>query len=90
MKFELDAEQIEKVNQWLSERCHELALEQLKNPELAKFVFESDTGQLYPYLGAIGGGVTYQFSPSSIGTFVSVIWLKGHSKEQTLDLIDYF
>lgn len=27
---------------------------------------------LYPYLGAIGGGVTYLFTPTSIGTFAAV------------------
>ena len=37
-----------------------------------------------PYQGAIGGGVTYEFTPTSIGTVFKV---KANGKE--LDLSDY-
>lgn len=41
---------------------------------------------LYPYLGAIGGGVTYLFTPTSIGTFAAV-QLSGDTERH--DLTDF-
>ncbi len=41
------------------------------------------------YSGAIGGDVTFQFTPTSIGVIEKVIYFKGTSKEAMLDLTDY-
>lgn len=41
------------------------------------------------YTGAIGGGLTYQFSPTSIGCAVNVYWMIGTKSEKSIDLSDY-
>ncbi len=42
----------------------------------------------YPYEGAIGGGLTYQFTPNSIGMTTSVVYSTATNKYK-LDLTDY-
>ena len=42
----------------------------------------------YPYTGAIGGAMSYVFSPTSIGDHVSVIYKIGDFRRE-LDLTDY-
>lgn len=39
--------------------------------------------------GAIGGAVTYAFTPTSLGIVTKVIFLRGTKHEQVLDLTDY-
>jgi len=85
MKFHLDKEQIAKLEPWCEEQDRivyerQLALEP-GDPigELAK-----ELGG--PYYGAIGGALTYCFSPTSLGTVVKV---KHAGTGAILDLSDY-
>lgn len=86
--FSLDKPQLEKLTTWLNEKEHALGEEQLKG-EHAMWVQRHDDGHLMPYLGAIGGGLTYEFTPTSLGDVVKVTWCKGTSHEATIDLSDY-
>lgn len=43
----------------------------------------------HPYFGAIGGGVTWQYTHTSIGTAKKVIFGKGTKWEKAVDLTDY-
>ncbi len=39
--------------------------------------------------GSIGGGLTYEFTPTSIGVVLKVYFFKDTSKQQSIDLSDY-
>lgn len=39
--------------------------------------------------GAIGGALTYEFTPTSLGTVTKVYYLKGHPNETSIDITDY-
>lgn len=80
--FKLTEKQIEKLNAWVTERDAAAAAKQRSNPEIAKWMLDENT----PYEGAIGGGLTYMFTPTGIGTFVSV---KHSLTDEVLDLNDY-
>lgn len=74
-----------KIEKWLTEEIFpKIIAEQKKtfeNPD--EFIQQSwDLG--YPYTGAIGGGLTYHFSPTGLGTAFTVTYL-----EHELDLTDY-
>lgn len=40
---------------------------------------------LYPYMGAIGGSMTYLFTPTSIGTFAAVQFSGDHERHNLTD-----
>lgn len=42
-----------------------------------------------PYEGAIGGGLTYEFTPTSLGVIVDVVFAKGTKHEAKLMLTDF-
>lgn len=42
-----------------------------------------------PYMGACGGGVTYEFTPTSLGLCTSVTWMKGTKHEASINLTNY-
>jgi hypothetical protein len=88
MKFEITDKQKEKMNKWLKD---EIYPEQI-NKQKEYLKEHADVADLYgychkngyPYEGAIGGGVTYKFTPTSVGTVVKAV---AYDKE--LDLTDY-
>lgn len=41
------------------------------------------------YTGAIGGALTYEFTPTTIGLVTKVTWMRGSKNEDTIDLTDY-
>jgi hypothetical protein len=41
------------------------------------------------YHGAIGGGFTFEFSPTNLGVVAKVVHAKGMPDEETCDLTDY-
>ncbi len=85
MNFQITPEEHAKVNKWLHETVYPAILEeQRKDPSKAMWHVEDENGYVYPYFGAIGGEVTYRFTPTSIGTAVHVEAC-GHE----LDLTDY-
>ena len=42
-----------------------------------------------PQHGAIGGALTYQFTPTTVGLVTKAVFLLGTEREQVLDLSDY-
>jgi len=85
MNFQLTQEDLEKVDKWLHETVYPAILkDQKKDPSKAMWHTEDENGRVYPYFGAIGGDITYSFTPTSIGTVVKV-----ESCGHELDLTDY-
>lgn len=87
MKFELDQEQIKKYKTWRKTQDAEAAKRQLEsgkfedNPVAVSLM---QSGR--PYCGAIGGGVTFSFTPTGLGDICNVTHaLTG----ETLHLTDY-
>ncbi len=73
MKFKLNEAQLAKLKVWRKERDDAWAK---KHP--------SPFGDDLPYYGAIGGSLTYSFTPTSIGTVVII----KHADDMKLDLSD--
>jgi hypothetical protein len=67
----------------------DLTEEQCK--KVAEWVAEIDPPREdgMPKHGAIGGALTYQFTPTSVGTVTKAVFLIGTDHEQSLDLSDY-
>lgn len=86
MRFELTPKEVQKVNDWLASTVYPAIIEKQKeSAELQKMHFARDAWEHgYPYEGAIGGGVTYEFTPTSIGVVMKVKYA-----EFELDLTDY-
>ena len=85
MNFSLTKEDYAKIDKWLTEVVYPpIVAEQKKDPEIAGLLFKSSNGVEYPYEGAIGGGLTYHFTPTSLGTIVKVTY-----RDQELDLTDW-
>jgi hypothetical protein len=55
--FSLSQMQLQKINKWALQQDKKVAEQQ---------------GQSYPNYGAIGGGYTYKFTPTSMGIIVKV------------------
>ena len=88
--FSLSKEQQAKVEQWLQTVIYPPIVErQLQDPEIAMWVVKTEDGKVYPYTGAIGGGLTYSFSPTSIGTITKVSHNDVNGDLQVLDVTDY-
>lgn len=84
--FEISDEQNARVNTWLLEIVYPAVIEdQRKVPAYCANDFAKSCWEMgFPYEGAIGGGVTYSFTPTSLGTVTKVTsW--GHE----LDLTEY-
>jgi hypothetical protein len=85
MKFQITPEDQAKIDKWLAEVVYPpIVAEQKKDPEMAGLLFKSSNGVEYPYEGAIGGGLTYHFTPTSLGTILRVTY-----QDQELDLTDW-
>ena len=85
MNFEVDEETTRKIEDWIDGVYSKLIEEQKRDPKLACDMFARDCWRSgVPYLGAIGGGVTYMFSPTSLGTVIKVSCI-----EEEKDFTDY-
>jgi hypothetical protein len=84
--FEITAEDRAKIHKWLKETVYPYVIaEQKKSPNYPSFSkFMGKNGEEYPYEGAVGGGLTYTFTPTGIGTIIKV-----KSYDFELDLTDY-
>ena len=88
--FCLTKDQQAKVEQWLHTVIYPPIVErQLQDPKTAALVVETEDGKVYPYTGAIGGGLTYSFYPTSIGTIIKVSHKDVNGDLQVLDITDY-
>lgn len=83
--FELAPGDNEKISAWLQEVVYPpiIASQKLKNA-LGGQPVRDEAGNEYPYEGAIGGGITYSFTPTGLGIIIKV-----ESYGQVLDLTDY-
>lgn len=83
--FELSIEDQNKVEKWLSTTVYPAVIAEqkagVKNPSIW---YTSSWEEGYPYEGAIGGGLTYSFTPNSIAMVIKVKY-----KDFELDLSDY-
>lgn len=85
MIFEIDAEQMAKIVAWDKEMDKKAIEQQRATMNPTDFADLTLDGQ-YPYTGAIGGGLTYSFTHTSIGLVVKV----HHAlTDETLDVTDY-
>ena len=83
--FEITDDEKERVRHWLVTEVYPPIIEKQKSAErIPHAIMASDWEAGFPYQGAIGGGVTYEFTPTSVGIIV-----KARAYDQTLDLTDY-
>lgn len=75
--FSVTAEERVQISNWL---------EKIKPQVLAKAKIKSPIGDGEPYYGAVGGGLTYCFTPTSLGT---VFIVREHFTGLELNLTDY-
>lgn len=86
MMFEITAAEQEKIDQWL----HNVVFPPIIAEQRASDYFSEDLlitdeqGRVWPYEGAIGGGLTYCFTPTSLGIVLVVKY-----GDQELNLTDY-
>lgn len=81
--FTLTEQELERVAAW--ERELDAVTLERQRETLVDFELLTCNGK-YPYYGAIGGSLTYSFTPTSIGTFVSV---RHSPTNEVLELTDY-
>ena len=90
MIYKLSDQQNKAINDWLYNECFPKTIEQQKLDILEPDEFVQlcwDAGE--PYSGAIGGGITITFTPTSIGVITTVIYRKNTPDEMELDITDY-
>lgn len=75
--FKITDENIDKINKWLTEEIYPGILDQQRislvhdmGEELAKEVTDNFT---VPYVGKLGGPITFKFTPMNFGMVVTVV-----------------
>lgn len=81
--FKLSENQNKQLADWLTECNKEHIEEQRKTMSKRDFAILTENGK-YPYTGAIGGGATYCFTPTSMGVIVVVKYF-----DKEIDLTEY-
>ena len=90
MKFEVDKDQLIRVGEWLIHEVYPpIVAEQKKDPEIARLITVCSNGVEYPYEGAIGGGLTYEFTATGLGVTTKAVYGSGTKYEKSIDLTDY-
>lgn len=86
MQFTVSEHDRAKIAEWLTTVVYPPIIEeQLKDSRISAMLPRDENGRVKrPYLGAIGGGLSYEFTPTGIGTIFKVRFL-----DQELDLTDY-
>ena len=84
MNFEVNDKTMNKINRWLIDTVYPEVIKQQKESIAADAFIQSCWDANLPYSGAIGGGLTYSFTPTSIGVIVKVSYL-----DYELDVTDY-
>lgn len=84
VNFELTKEQVIKLNEWIIEVEKRAAAIQMEKAKLNGWKFPYP--RPLPYHGALGGGLTFSFSPNGIGVHCKVT--EGITGE-SIDLSDY-
>jgi hypothetical protein len=84
--FDVTEEQYTKLQEWLAEVNKEAMEIQKKTYPKAEFPYTYCWERGEPYYGAIGGGLTYRFLPTSIGDCLHV---KESITGKEIDLTDF-
>ena len=84
----LNEKQIKKLTDFRKSVYEKIIWEQ-KNKFPHDPVHSSCWEQGYPYMGAMGGGETYQITPTSLGYVIKIILFKETSYEAEIDLTEY-
>lgn len=89
--FTVSDEDLAKIDAWLKTQVYPPIIERQRREaaaggRLSGHEWLWDKG--YPYQGACGGGLTYEFTPTSIGTVFKVRY-KTFDEDVELDLTDY-
>jgi hypothetical protein len=86
-KFSLTNDQIVKLDEWMKKQNADAVAAQRANPpDVPLPLLESCWEDGFPYGGAIGGGFTFSFTPTSIGVVVKV---HNVMTDDVLDLTDW-
>ena len=86
MNFEITKEEHEKINLWLETEVYPEVIARQKETYKDNLFIMSTLEQGQPYGGAIGGGLSYTFTPNSLGLGFRVKeWWSG----KELNLTDY-
>jgi len=86
MNFTIHDLDLKKIDEWLHEVVYPKVIEHhKKDPNLGIWLLKNANGMEYPYYGAIGGDLTYQFTPTSLGVIIKVLHVSGAE----LDITDY-
>jgi hypothetical protein len=83
--FSLTDEDEKKIQHWLKTEVFPPIIQQQKQSDVEMFHVTDEHGVTWPYEGAIGGSLTYCFTPTSLGTVVVV----RHSSGAELDLTNF-
>lgn len=83
MKFEITPEQQARINEWLKNEVFPPIVERQRGTYSEQFHVTDSNGITWPYEGAIGGGLTYSFTPTGLG----IIFVVKYGEER-LDLTD--
>lgn len=87
MKFLLTENQTIRLDEWKANQNKKAVQEQKQNPpDVPQDLLDEFWEMGYPYGGAVGGNLTYSFTPTSIGVVVTV---KDAFTNETIDLTDY-
>jgi len=85
MIFEIDSTQLAKINAWTAEQDKKAIARQKESMSPEDFSLLTSDGK-FPYTGAIGGGLTYSFTMTSLGMVTKVHYAL---TDETLDVSDY-
>lgn len=85
MKFEISLEKLSEIAKWLEEINTKALEKQKENLTEEEYDYLTLNGK-FLYTGAIGGNITYSFTPTSLGM---VIKIKEAITEEELDITDY-
>lgn len=85
--FSLSEKQAAQLSVWTAKQNAQAVAAQKQNPpDVPRAILESSWEDGYPYGGAIGGSLTFSFTPTSLGVAVKVT--DAHTGE-AIDLSDY-
>jgi hypothetical protein len=86
-KFELSEDQVKKISEWYESIKPKIVEAQNPNFGYAYEVYANPViDKQEPYYGTIGGGLTYSFTPTSVGMIIIV---KESVTGEELNLTDY-
>lgn len=83
--FEISSTQRERISQWHESIKDEIIRHQRATMNPVDFDINTSSGS-HPYYGAIGGGLTYSFTPTGVGVVVVVT---EHSTRKSINVSEF-